>query len=306
MSIMKYLHNPFNYSTCSSCGKHYDSLKQNCPKCNEENSKLNPRYRSFQKLLPLGPIREIGLFLIGFVVLSVLAQIIGQIALNVTYANYVAAGLMGEELTNAMKEYVQSTSLSLLMNDLTYSIVFAGMLLYLWKDNLRLWKSFATIKIFYGLAIGIGIIILSAIWGVIATALGATTNENQSAVNSMTKAAPFVAILVTGLIGPFVEELTYRVGAFTFLKRINTVLAYVVIGALFGLIHIKNWGSLNEWLSYPSYLIAGLALCFAYDKFGFGVAFTAHAFNNLVGVILTLASSSAAGQIGSSSSFNVF
>lgn len=303
---MKYLHNPFNYSTCSACGKHYDPLKQNCPKCNEENSELNPRYRSFQKLLPLGPIREILLFLIGFLLLTALAQVIGQIALSVARSNYIAAGLSGDELAKAMKEYMNSIGLSLLMNDLTYSIVFAGMLVFLWKDNVRLWKSFATVKIFYGIAIGIGIIILSAIWGFLAKLLGAETNENQTAVNSMTKAAPFVAILVTGLIGPFVEELTYRVGAFTFLKRINTVLAYVVIGALFGLIHIKNWGSLNEWLSYPSYLIAGLALCFAYDKFGFGVAFTAHAFNNLVGVILTIISSPAAGQIGSSSSFNIF
>ena len=146
-------------------------------------------------------------------------------------------------------------------------------------------KSFANLKILFGFVVGFAMIILSGIWSNIAIKLGASTNINQGAVEETIKASPLLAVLVTGLIAPFVEELTYRVGAFTFLKRINTVLAYVVVGALFGLIHIKDYGSLNEWLSYPSYLIAGLCLCFAYDKFGFGGSFLAHAMNNLLAVL---------------------
>lgn len=285
---MKYLNNPFETTTCPECNKRYDAVRAKCPQCNHENEELDPRKREFDRLIPLGPIREIGLFLIGFVALFALAQIIGIIAINVVKSGFISRGFTQSEILGGCNEYAESVELSLLMNDLAYGIIFVCMLLYIWKDNLRLWKSFAHVKTLYGILFGIAIIILSAIWNMIAQVLGGTTNDNQTAVNEMISSAPFLAILITGLVGPFVEELTYRVGAFTFLKRINTVFAYIAIGVLFGLIHIKNFGSLNEWLSYPSYLIAGLVLCFAYDKFGFGVAYTAHAFNNTFGVLLAV------------------
>ena len=214
-----------------------------------------------------------------------LAQLIGIITLSAESFRYVQMGLTGDELKAALTEFSSSVRFTLLINDLTYTLVFAAMLLFLWKDNRRLLKSFANLKILFGFVVGFTMIILSGIWSNIAIKLGASTNINQGAVEETIKASPLLAVLVTGLIAPFVEELTYRVGAFTFLKRINTVLAYVVVGALFGLIHIKDYGSLNEWLSYPSYLIAGLCLCFAYDKFGFGGSFLAHAMNNLLAVL---------------------
>ena len=288
---MKHFFNPFHRSVCPKCGKRYDPLSSSCPKCNEKNEEVDPRARSFAPLLTLGANREIGLFLIGFVGLFLLAQVIGIITLSAESFRYVQMGLTGDELKAALTDFSSSVRFTLLINDLTYTLIFAAMLLFLWKDNRRLLKSFANLKILFGFVVGFAMIILSGIWSNIAIKLGASTNINQGAVEETIKASPLLAVLVTGLIAPFVEELTYRVGAFTFLKRINTVLAYVVVGALFGLIHIKDYGSLNEWLSYPSYLIAGLCLCFAYDKFGFGGSFLAHAMNNLLAVlscILTL------------------
>lgn len=282
---MKHFFNPFHRSVCPKCGKRYDPLSSSCPKCNEKNEEVDPRARSFAPLLTLGAYREIGLFLIGFVGLFLLAQIIGIITLSVESFRYAQMGLTGDELKAALTEFSSSVRFTLLINDLTYTLIFAAMLLFLWKDNRRLLKSFANLKILFGFVVGFAMIILSGIWSNIAIKLGASTNINQGAVEETIKASPLLAVLVTGLIAPFVEELTYRVGAFTFLKRINTVLAYVVVGALFGLIHIKDYGSLNEWLSYPSYLIAGLCLCFAYDKFGFGGSFFAHAMNNLLAVL---------------------
>ena len=288
---MKHFFNPFHRSVCPKCGKRYDPLSSSCPKCNEKNEEVDPRARSFAPLLTLGANREIGLFLIGFVGLFLLAQVIGIITLSAESFRYVQMGLTGDELKAALTDFSSSVRFTLLINDLTYTLIFAAMLLFLWKDNRRLLRSFANLKILFGFVVGFAMIILSGIWSNIAIKLGASTNINQGAVEETIKASPLLAVLVTGLIAPFVEELTYRVGAFTFLKRINTVLAYVVVGALFGLIHIKDYGSLNEWLSYPSYLIAGLCLCFAYDKFGFGGSFLAHAMNNLLAVlscILTL------------------
>ena len=282
---MKHFFNPFHRSVCPKCGKRYDPLSSSCPKCNEKNEEADPRARSFAPLLTLGAYREIVLFLIGFVGLFLLAQVIGIITLSAESFRYVQMGLTGDELKAALTEFSSSVRFTLLINDLTYTLIFAAMLLFLWKDNRRLLKSFANLKILFGFVVGFAMIILSGIWSNIAIKLGASTNINQGAVEETIKASPLLAVLVTGLIAPFVEELTYRVGAFTFLKRINTVLAYVVVGALFGLIHIKDYGSLNEWLSYPSYLIAGLCLCFAYDKFGFGGSFLAHAMNNLLAVL---------------------
>lgn len=282
---MKHFFNPFHRSVCPKCGKRYDPLSSSCPKCHEKNEEVDPRARSFVPLLTLGAYREIGLFLIGFVGLFLLAQIIGIIILSAESFRYAQMGLTGDELKAALTEFSSSVRFTLLINDLTYTLIFAAMLLFLWKDNRRLLKSFANLKILFGFVVGFAMIILSGIWSNIAIKLGASTNINQGAVEETIKASPLLAVLVTGLIAPFVEELTYRVGAFTFLKRINTVLAYVVVGALFGLIHIKDYGSLNEWLSYPSYLIAGLCLCFAYDKFGFGGSFLAHAMNNLLAVL---------------------
>ena len=282
---MKHFFNPFHRSVCPKCGKRYDPLSSSCPKCNEKNEEVDPRARSFAPLSTLGAYREIGLFLIGFVGLFLLAQVIGIITLSAESFRYAQMGLTGDELKAALTDFSSSVRFTLLINDLTYTLIFAAMLLFLWKDNRRLLKSFANLKILFGFVVGFAMIILSGIWSNIAIKLGASTNINQGAVEETIKASPLLAVLVTGLIAPFVEELTYRVGAFTFLKRINTVLAYVVVGALFGLIHIKDYGSLNEWLSYPSYLIAGLCLCFAYDKFGFGGSFLAHAMNNLLAVL---------------------
>ena len=281
---MKYFHNPFQRSICQECGKRYDSLAPSCPKCGKENENKDPRARSFAPLLPLGPFREIGLFLIGFVGLFLIAQIIGYVALSVAASRYIQMGLTGDELMAALEEYNASTQMTLLINDLAYALIFGGMVFFLWRDNKRLLKSFANPKALFGFVVGFAMIILSGIWGNIADKLGASTNINQGAVQDTILASPILAILVTGIIAPFVEELTYRVGAFTFLKRINTVLAYVVVGVLFGLIHIKDFGSANEWLSYPSYLIAGICLSFAYDKFGFAGSFIAHAMNNLLAV----------------------
>lgn len=286
---MKYFHNPFRYDTCKECGKQYDHLSKECPAC-KTPSEDDPRRRSFDNNLVIGPLREIGMFLIGSAGLFVLAQIIGTIALLVARTNFVAQGLTGDELAKALTEYASSAQLTLVMNDITYVIVFAGLLLFLWRDGFHLFKSIINIRTLMGIPVFIGMLVLSLIWSLISQQLGATTNDNQTAVVSTVILSPALAVLVTGLVAPFVEELTYRVGAFTFLKRINRVLAYVVVGVLFGFIHMKDFTSANEWLSFPSYLIAGIALCFAYDRFGFGAAFTAHAINNLVSVISILMS----------------
>lgn len=290
MSGMKYFHNPFlKKTTCERCAKIYDPVYENCPECGEPNPQFNPSYRSFEHTQPLGWVRELILLAFGTILLFAVAQIIGGVAVFVKTAELAGQSLSQEEIKAALEAYLESTELSLWMNDLTYLLIFGAMLLFLWKQNRLIWKSFANLRALYGVVFGVVILVLSTIWGLIAKQLGATPNTNESIVKDGVLSAPVLAILVTGIIAPFVEEMTYRVAGFGFLKRFNRVVAYLVIGALFGLIHIKNYASLNEWLSYPSYLIAGFSLCFVYERFGFGAAFIAHSINNLTVVILYLA-----------------
>ncbi|MBR3675120.1 MAG: CPBP family intramembrane metalloprotease, partial [Bacilli bacterium] len=111
-------------------------------------------------------------------------------------------------------------------------------------------------------------------------------NENQDAINNIAKINVPLSILFLGFLGPICEELTYRVGLFNFTRRVNRIMGYVISAAIFGLIHIHDYGSLNEWLSYPSYLFAGLAFAFAYEKWGFGASTLAHVTNNVLSLLI--------------------
>ena len=68
----------------------------------------------------------------------------------------------------------------------------------------------------------------------------------------------------------------------------NRLAAYLFATVVFGLIHMHDFASVNEWLNFPSYLIAGGILAFTYDRFGLSASITAHVVNNLYAVILTL------------------
>jgi membrane protease YdiL (CAAX protease family) len=94
------------------------------------------------------------------------------------------------------------------------------------------------------------------------------------------------------LIAPFNEELAYRVGLFGASKRLNIYFAYFMASIVFGFIHMHfisaGWDNINEWLSLPDYVLAGLIFAYVYDHFGFGASFMAHATNNLVAVLATI------------------
>jgi membrane protease YdiL (CAAX protease family) len=171
------------------------------------------------------------------------------------------------------------------VNDGAYALLIIAMFLVLWRSGKTVLSSFKNPRTWLGIPLGLGVIFLSAVWSSIATQLGATTNQNESAVETTILYLPVLSVLMTGFVAPFCEELTYRVGAFGFLKRFNRFIAYLVVGILFGLIHLHDFTSANEWLAFPSYAIAGFSFCFIYEYFGFGASFLAHATNNVVAVI---------------------
>ena len=65
------------------------------------------------------------------------------------------------------------------------------------------------------------------------------TNANQALVELLSTNYPTLMFLITCILGPICEELTYRVGLFGFLKQKNKVLAYILEGFVFAFVHIS-------------------------------------------------------------------
>jgi membrane protease YdiL (CAAX protease family) len=117
-------------------------------------------------------------------------------------------------------------------------------------------------------------------------------NQNQAAIIRLVKEAPFLSLITFGLLGPIVEEWTYRLGLFQYIKERNKWLAYIITLTIFGLIHFDFTAInfTNELLNLPIYLVAGAWFCFLYDRFGLQVAMSTHIFNNVLSVLSILVS----------------
>ena len=130
------------------------------------------------------------------------------------------------------------------------------------------------------------------VWGTILELLPITSSDNinESSLQTMRQVYPVASFMIFGLIGPICEEFTYRVGLFSFFKRINKWVAYVVTVVIFAFIHF-NFSTdpnvlLNEVLNLPFYMFAAFAFSFTYDKFGLAGSLTAHVANNFISLSL--------------------
>lgn len=117
-------------------------------------------------------------------------------------------------------------------------------------------------------------------------------NQNQAAIVRLVKDSPIISLLTFGFLGPIVEEWTYRLGLFQYLKGRSTWVAYLVTLTIFGFIHFDFTATnlTNELLNLPIYLVAGAWFCFLYDRFGLRVAMATHIFNNVLSVMSILIS----------------
>ncbi len=263
------------YRKCQECGSTYDAALKDCPKCGKENDDPAST-RGFSGFYPVGAAREIALALGGYLLLSLVATAVQLIQLSAGGQSAVT-----DPVNLSIAQYVSYGTVLVLL----CLIVFDK-----WKGILRKfsWKGPVL-----GLVGFIVIYVFNFLYGLVLSLAGAnvTDNQNQTLVNQIVLASPALAIVFLGLLGPFAEELIYRVGLFGVLKRANDWIAYIVAGAIFGFIHFDftNIGSLNEWLNLPSYIVPGLILCYVYDKQGLGASLTTHALNNLLSVILIAA-----------------
>ena len=124
----------------------------------------------------------------------------------------------------------------------------------------------------------------------IASFYQAEVNSNQSIVNELTKNYPTLMIITTVIIGPFCEELTYRVGLYELLRKKNEVFGFIVSGLVFAFVHIgfTDTTFLAEITAFPVYLTIAYLFNLAYKKYGLAGSVTAHAITNLVSMLAIL------------------
>ena len=147
------------------------------------------------------------------------------------------------------------------------------------------------------------------IWGLIsqsiATSIGLdlSVNTNQSILIILIQKQPIITGITVVLLGPLLEELTYRYGLFELISRKNKTLAFILTSLIFGFIHFdfescfyanNTFGFylepfLIEILNIPSYILSGTVLCYAYYKEdNIATPFMAHVYNNALSFILIL------------------
>ena len=258
----------FGYKKCPNCDSEYDVAFPTCPACHTPDRHYDERHISpgivwFEKW------KQVALILLGTIGLSVVASL----------ANLFLAD-SGFDL--------------LITNFIAYMIALAGIAFVIGRDVINFKPHF---KSGYTYLIGvvgcIALYIFSIVYGGIVNSItNLDVSTNESIADGFIINYPWLAFFVIVFLGPICEELTYRVGFFSFLYRVKPWLAYLATIIIFAFIHFdansfKDVELLkNEFLNLPFYLFAGATFCFLYHKWGLAASLTAHLANNLLTFIL--------------------
>ena len=256
-----------------------------------ETIKNKERKPTKPKEFPLGtepfPVKkQVLLFTVGWMGFKLIA-----VALQILVGG-IAAAIKQVSFQKALSTY----SVSLIINSLAYIILLTVLLLIAYKDSLKLTKSFKQYQSYIaGVVCVICIFAFNAQYSTFLSVLRTagilktpvTNNVNQSSLETLESVFPFTSLIVFGFIGPICEELTYRVGLFSILKRRSRFTAYLVTIIIFALIHFNfsTTGLLNEILNLPYYAFAAVAFSFTYERYGFAGSMSAHIINNVISLV---------------------
>jgi len=259
----------FKKVKCNHCEKRYDEAFKECPHCHAANESLDPSFKHIQ-MLPFG--KQLALFgtgLFGFTLLGL-------------FVSYIFSLFDTSKISNV--------ALNMMLNAIVYGLLFIILFAIVNVDFKKLFNSFKSWKPFVaGICCFVAMLLLNLIYSLILQAAGVkiTGNDNQQVIDITSNKFPLTAMVIFGFIGPICEELTYRVGLFSFSKRISKWVAYPLTMIVFALIHFnfdaKNLT--NELINLPYYFIAGFALTFTYDNFGFAGSTIAHVLNNVFSLL---------------------
>ena len=263
----------FGKKNCSNCGSNYDVVDATCPACKHRDENFE-NLGIPKSILWLPTWKQLVIFAIGLIGLNSISIIMS-----------LFLGSFGKE------HYVTYVTV---VNATRYVLCAIGIACVLIHDY---HKFPVHLKKWWPWVIGIGfaaaLLTSSMIYNAIVNVFHPTTaNENQQVVNMVIDSYPITSILLLGILGPIVEEFTYRVGLYSFFRRINKYVAYALTIVIFALIHFDFFATgedmINELLNLPSYMISGFLLTLAYEKFGISCSVVAHIGNNLYGVLMTI------------------
>lgn len=220
---------------------------------------------------------KLALFLLGFIGLNVIATVFTYIAITNPY-------------------FASIPAYSAAVNFACYLVLFGIMVMILNVSTIDVLKDYKKIDTWaQGLKYGFILIIASILLNTFLQSISgiSSSNANENSVNSIVTLYPVLSILIFGIIGPICEEFTYRVGFFSFIRKYSRIAAYVVSAIFFGLIHFDftSFGTdaiYAELINLPTYILAGVILCYAYEKRGLGASIVAHCTNNLISVLITI------------------
>ena len=284
----------FGRKTCPDCHANYDIANPECPNCHRHNDEEGVD-SLFGHHVHLGPAWQLGFFLAGLAGLFLL-NLIASIILEVIVVSN-SPGMTQEELI----KYMSSPAANLWVSSGSYIALFVAFGFLLWANWKQIGKSFVGWKPYVAAVIGLGCLygfsllynlMLEGIYNAAGRPLPGV-NGNEQALRDMAALSPALALIVFGIVGPFCEEMTYRIGLFGFLSRLGRVWAYALTALVFGFIHF-GWSTvgtdaaLDELANIPPYVFAGVAFGFLYDKYGFAASFLAHTSNNLISLIVTI------------------
>ena len=285
---------------CPNCGLLIDSDMEKCPYCGyvikSDDYKANetkmvvdnkveekPKFKidknviKFNEPRDVSIVKEISLFLTVFIGLSLINILVAYIV----------------KLIDA--EYLKTTNGVGVINLASYAILFITLMLILIKDYKKVFTNFIKNRTYlYGVAYGFLNILITATYSYIVTYFypGFSQNDNENSLEAIIKIYPILSVLIFGIIGPMCEEIGYRLGLFSVLRRWNRPMAYVLVGIIFGFIHF-DYTSTNliiEFLNLPAYIFAGLLFSYIYDKEGIETSMTAHITNNVFSIVMTILS----------------
>jgi len=186
------------------------------------------------------------------------------------------------------------------LNFLSYAFLFAGLIVVIYLNRKIIFPHLGEKfwRYLVGIGLGAALILVTDLYGTLIQKAfpDLPLNENEETVENIVLVLPVLSVIFFGIIGPICEEFTYRVGIFSLLNRINRVLAYIGSALLFAFAHFGITGILNgdmnaflvELINLPVYILSGLTLAFAYDKFGLSGSMSCHITNNVYCIIVIL------------------
>ena len=288
---------------CKKCGLLIDDDLETCPYCgysqkddtethpienkNEEikeapNTKSHSFFSFPSRTLDISITKSIVLFLFGLIGLKFIGLLFELIS-----------------ITTGNLYFINNIEASAAINFSSYAILFGAFLIILNFDLDKFYKSFKSKTLALdGIGFGFFLMIVSSAVTLLFRFFDTSTgsNANEQGVDAITDIYPVLSLLIFGIIGPICEELTYRAGLFTAIKKYNRTAAYIVTAIIFGLIHF-DFGSIggenfvSELINIPSYIVSGLLLCYFYDYKGIGVSTVAHVTNNFIAILVQILSS---------------